>query len=39
MSDTRSRRLQKELGMTRREKEYVKDVTLVDGDIGKWQVN
>jgi len=24
--------------MTRREKEYVKDVTLVDGDIGKWQV-
>jgi len=38
MSDTRSRRLQKELGMARREKEYVKEVTLVDGDVGKWQV-
>ena len=39
MSDTRSRRLQKELGMARREKEYVKEVTLVDGDVGKWQGN
>ena len=25
--------------MARREKEYVKEVTLVDGDVGKWQVN